>query len=127
MRKIMMLAAAVLCSLPLFAENDSTNFCSGNWKISKVCDGVTLKQCSFEGNLFNSPQFISVLEVSGKKVDVVEAPAESLVKTSVLAEEYKAVAAISLAIVGSYTVVKLVDKFFGASVVVNADNRKVEG
>ena len=95
MRKIMMLAAAVLCSLPLFAENDSTNFCSGNWKISKVCDGVTLKQCSFEGNLFNSPQFISVLEVSGKKVDVVEAPAESLVKTSVLAEEYKAVAAIN--------------------------------
>ena len=40
---------------------------------------------------------------------------------------YKAVAAISLAIVGSYTVVKLVDKFFGASVVINADTRKVEG
>ena len=40
---------------------------------------------------------------------------------------YKAVAAISLAIVGSYTVVKLVDKFFGASEVINADTRKVEG
>ena len=40
---------------------------------------------------------------------------------------YKAVAVLSLAAVGSYTVVKLVDKFFGASVVINADTRKVEG
>lgn len=40
---------------------------------------------------------------------------------------YKAVAVLSLAAVGIYTAIKLVDKLCGASVVINADNRKVEG
>ena len=39
---------------------------------------------------------------------------------------YKAVAVVSLAVVGIYTAIKLVDKLCGASVVINADNRKVE-
>ena len=39
---------------------------------------------------------------------------------------YKAVAVVSLAVVGIYTAVKFVDKLCGASVVVNADNRKVD-
>ena len=40
---------------------------------------------------------------------------------------YKAVTVLSLAAVGIYTAIKLVDKLCGASVVINADNRKVEG
>lgn len=39
---------------------------------------------------------------------------------------YKAVAVLSLAVVGIYSVKKVVDKFTDASVVINADNRKVE-
>lgn len=40
---------------------------------------------------------------------------------------YKAVTVVSLAVVGIYTAVKMVDKLCGASVIINADNRKVEG
>lgn len=38
---------------------------------------------------------------------------------------YKAVAVVSLAVVGIYTAVKFVDKLCGASVVVNAEAKSV--
>lgn len=40
---------------------------------------------------------------------------------------YKAIAVVSLAVISVYAAKKFVDKLYGASVVVNADTRKVEG
>lgn len=40
---------------------------------------------------------------------------------------YKPVAIIAATFVGAYAAKKIVDKLFGASVVVNANNRKVDG
>lgn len=40
---------------------------------------------------------------------------------------YKPVAIIAATFVGAYAAKKIVDKLFGASIVVNADNRKVDG
>lgn len=95
MKNILLTAVALLAGISLYAQNDSTAFFSGKWSEEKVSDGITLRQCSFDGNLFNSAQYISVLEISGRKVDIVEAPAESLVKTSQFAAAENAVVAVN--------------------------------
>lgn len=39
---------------------------------------------------------------------------------------YKSIAIVAATFVGAYAVVKVVDKVFTSSVVINADNRKVD-
>lgn len=52
------------------AQTDSVNFVSATWKSKKVDKGIVLKQCLFQGNLYNSNQHISILEVrEGKRTE----------------------------------------------------------
>lgn len=95
MKKSIIMALSMLVAFCANAQNDSSAFFSGNWSSEKICDGITLRQCAFNGNLFNSDQYVSVLEISGRKTDIVEAPEESLVKTSQMAQEENAIVAVN--------------------------------
>lgn len=95
MKKIFtgIIALLAACSLP--AQNDSLSFVNGNWTVTAVGDGLVLKQCQFKDGLFNSAQTISILEVTGRKLDLVEAPDRTLQKTTKMAGETGAAAAIN--------------------------------
>ncbi|MBQ0025430.1 MAG: phosphodiester glycosidase family protein [Bacteroidales bacterium] len=94
-KTVFSLVALMLCIVGASAQNDCSTFSSAAWETRTVSDGIVLKQCSFQGNLFDSFQYISVLEVSGRKVDIIDAPAETLQKTSQLAAQAGAAAAIN--------------------------------
>lgn len=95
MKKIFLAAILAVSFLNAAAQNDSAAFFSGNWSAKQVAEGIELKQCSFDGNLFSSSQYISVLEVKDRKLDVVEAADRTLETTSSLAKANGAVAAIN--------------------------------
>lgn len=95
MKKSVIFLVAILASLPLGAQNDSLTFFNGNWTSKQVADGIVLKQCHFDNGLFDSAQNISILEVKGRKLDLVEAPSGFLRKTSQLAEDAGAAAAVN--------------------------------
>lgn len=95
MKKIFIGIIALLAVCSLQAQNDSLTFVNGNWTVTQVGDGLVLKQCQFQDGLFDSAQVISILEVSGRKLDLVEAPDQTLQKTTKMAENAGAIAAIN--------------------------------
>lgn len=95
MKKFLTICIALLASISTYAQNDSLSFAQAQWSSEKVCEGVLLRQASFHGNIFNSDQNISVLEISGRKVDIIETAGTTLERTTTLAKEYGAVAAIN--------------------------------
>lgn len=98
MRKTFALIALfVAVTAEVSAQDDSVAFISGHWVQEAVGEGVVLKQCHFENkDLFGANQFVSILEISPElRIDVVNAPRETLVKTTSLASEYNAVAAVN--------------------------------
>lgn len=95
MKKSALLLVALLASFSLGAQNDSLAFISGNWTSQQAGEGLVLKQCHFADGLFNSAQNISVLEINGRALDLVEAPPQTLWKTSEFAGHYGAAAAVN--------------------------------
>jgi len=95
MKKTALLLIALFAAATLGAQNDSLTFVNGSWTSEQVGEGLTLKKCHFNDGLFDSAQNIAVLEVKGRKLDLVEAPAETLCKTTKLSEQYNAAAAIN--------------------------------
>jgi len=78
-----------------FAQNDSLSFFNGNWTENKVTNGVTVKQCHFDkGEFFGSNQYISLLEITKeRRIDII---ADSVLKkTSEMAKEVGALAAVN--------------------------------
>ena len=67
-------------------------------------------------------RFQTLIPAAGVKVQQSEA---GVVEPQNI-DGYKVAAVLTFAVVGIYTAVKLVDKLCGVSVVINADNRKVE-
>lgn len=87
-----------LVASPLSAQNrDSIALVDGAWTITKIEPGIELRQIHFsKRELFNSPQFISILEIepnSGKKIDIIASP--TLIETNTLAVQNNAIAAIN--------------------------------
>ncbi len=85
----------LLCSLPVFSQNDTASFVAGKWSSETIADGIVLKQCHFDnGELFGSNQFISVLEVApSRRIDIV---ADTILrKTTDFASSVMAVAAVN--------------------------------
>ncbi len=88
---------AVLFSITSYAQqSDSTDFAKGKWSEAAVANGMVLKQCDFsDSSLFNSNQYISVLEVDGMRFDIISAAKNTLEKTSKMAEKTNAEAAVN--------------------------------
>lgn len=79
------------------AQTDSATFVNGPWSRKKVAEGVTLRQCHFtEKSLFKANEFVSVLVIGPHRaMDVVESTPGKLEKTSKIASDNKAVAAVN--------------------------------
>lgn len=98
--------AAVFSIALLFAsfasaqESDSSAFCSAEWQEHEIGKGLVFRSASFNGNLFGSNQYISIIEVTKKNGEkgmpyLCFATEEDLTGTSVLAEKNGAAAAVN--------------------------------
>lgn len=80
------------------AQQDSMIFVKADWQTKKIARGIKLRQHWFQGNsLFNSNQFVSVLEVRQRKgieIDLGVEPRERKA-TSVFGRQENALAAIN--------------------------------
>lgn len=86
----------IFASTAAFAQDDESIFRDGAWESRTIDEGITLRQCQFEGSLFGSNQMVSILEIApGYQFDVIEAPAETLLKTTQFAYEAGAIAAVN--------------------------------
>ncbi len=102
---------SLMCMESLFSQNkistevvnmDSLLIVNGHWKYKKLTKGVSLLQMQFkDSSLFNSNQFISIIEIDkkiigkkrGVRFDILAK--EVLVETSNFAKEANAIAAIN--------------------------------
>ena len=68
-----LLALLLLSSLPLAAQ-ENTILSGAEWSDETVAEGIVLHRASFQGTLFDSNQYICVLEVApGARFDIVPA------------------------------------------------------
>jgi hypothetical protein len=58
---------SILISFQLFAQSDSLALINAEWQKEKISQGVVLKTFWFQNSLFNSNQFVSILEIKQKK------------------------------------------------------------
>lgn len=95
-----LLAASLLLSVAAFAQNDSLTFANANWKVKNVDKGITLKEFHFTGDskIFDSNQYISIIEIDSKKAKGRFALASNLgyiTPTSKFAKDSNAVVAMN--------------------------------
>ena len=85
----------VFSLIPLQAQTDGL-LSVAEWSHDAVDEGITLHRAAFEGSLFDSNQYLCVLEVApGVRFDIVAADDKTLIKTTDLAARTGAVAAIN--------------------------------
>lgn len=88
---------SILISFALFAQSDSLAVVNAEWKKEKISQGVVLKTFWFQNTLFNSNQFVSVLEIKQKKrleFDIGYDP-KKLIITSDFGTQANAIAALN--------------------------------
>jgi exopolysaccharide biosynthesis protein len=88
---------SILISFALFAQSDSLAVVNAEWKKEKISPGVILKTCWFQNTLFNSNQFVSVLEIKQKKKYEFDIGYETkkLITTSDFGKQANAIAALN--------------------------------
>lgn len=89
------LLAVLFLSLPLRAQQSELLWV-GDWHHEPVAEGITLHRAAFNESLFGANQYLCVLEVApGARFDIVPAADRTLERTSALAEQRGAVAAVN--------------------------------
>ena len=81
----------------LFAQSDSLAVVNAGWKKEKINPGVILKTFWFQNTLFNSNQFVSILEIKQRKkleFDLGYDP-KKLITTSDFGKQANAIAALN--------------------------------
>lgn len=88
---------SILISFGLFAQSDSLAVVNAEWKKEKISPGVILKTYWFQNTLFNSNQFVSVLEIKQKKKFEFDIGYETkkLITTSDFGKQANAIAALN--------------------------------
>ena len=68
-KRFALLALLALVSFGAFAQNDSLTFVNAKWNVKKIAKGITLKEFHFTGDskIFDSNQYISIIEIDSKK------------------------------------------------------------
>ena len=99
-RRLLFLAASVFFAVAAFAQNDSLTFVNAKWNVKQVDKGITLKEFHFTGDskIFDSNQYISIIEIDTKKAKGRFALASDLGKitpTSKFAKDSGAVVAMN--------------------------------
>lgn len=69
MKRVFVLLVAMAAAFASFAQNDSLTFVNAEWSVKNVGKGITLKQYHFKGDnqLFESNQYISIIEIDTRK------------------------------------------------------------
>ena len=69
MKKLFLMVFAVAMAFGAAAQNDSLTFVNAKWNVKKIGKGITLKEYHFTGDekIFDSNQYISVVEIDAKK------------------------------------------------------------
>lgn len=105
LRRQIVLISLVLVSIVSWGQGksfsaDSLSFLSGNWQNSSLIKGIVHKSVHFNsGELFNSNQFVSVIEIKPESSTRIEIyPSPILIQTSVMAAE----AGAKIALNGSF-------------------------
>jgi len=88
---------SILISFQLFAQSDSLAVVNAKWKKEKISHGVVLKTFWFQNTLFNSNQFVSVLEIKqNKKLEFdIGYDTKKLITTSDFGKQANSMAAIN--------------------------------
>jgi len=88
---------SIFISFGLFAQSDSLAVINAEWKKEKINPGVILKTFWFQNTLFNSNQFISILEIKQKKKLEFDIgyDAKKLITTSDFGKQANALAALN--------------------------------
>lgn len=97
MRTLKLLSLAVLfVFISCKSDINKETILNANWKTEKLKDGIILKTCQFD-SLFNSKQFISILELSREyNGELILSHADSLlIPTSTIGEKSDALAGIN--------------------------------
>lgn len=92
--------SVLLCSITgfLFAQYDSATLTNASWMVKKIAKRVQWKSIHITGNqLFNANQNINIIEISprARKIRLAVAYSDSLDKTSAIALQHHALAAIN--------------------------------
>ena len=97
MKRLILTITTIFTGLCLYAQNDSSTIVNSAWNRKNVTEGVTYRFIHFNnGELFNSNQFISIIEISDFPANKIEIyPSPELKETSVMASEKGALAAIN--------------------------------
>ena len=68
-RRLLFLVAAVFFAVAAFAQNDSLTFVNAKWNVKEIGKGIVLKEFHFTGDskIFDSNQYISIVEIDSKK------------------------------------------------------------
>ncbi|MCR5710594.1 MAG: phosphodiester glycosidase family protein, partial [Bacteroidales bacterium] len=95
-----LLCTAAVCALLALTgtvrAQDAGILSAASWTTEKVAEGVILHTAAFEGNLFDSNQYLCVLEVApGVRFDIVSSEEGKLEKTTAMAAKTGAVAAVN--------------------------------
>lgn len=69
MKKLLLMVIAVAMTFGAAAQNDSLTFVNAKWNVKEIGKGITLKEHHFTGDekIFDSNQYISVVEINVKK------------------------------------------------------------
>ncbi len=91
-----LIVIVVLClSFPLWAQ-ESELLWVGEWHHEPVAEGITLHRAAFSENLFGANQYLCVLEVApGVRFDIVPSAEKTLARTSEIADNCGAIAAVN--------------------------------
>ena len=91
----MSVVVVISLSFPLRAQEPELLWV-GEWQHEAVAEGITLHRAAFAGSLFGANQYLCVLEVApGARFDIVLAADRTLERTSVIAAQRGAVAAVN--------------------------------
>lgn len=85
-------------TLTVLAQTDSVAIVNANWQQKKLAKGVNWEYVHFNQNdLFNANQWISIVKIApgSKSVKLTMAYSDSLERTSIIAKNHKAIAAIN--------------------------------
>ena len=67
MKNLKFLFVTFLITVNVFAQADSVVFVTSKWQTQKIAKGMILNQYSFKGNIFNSNQTVSILEINSNR------------------------------------------------------------
>ena len=67
MKNLKFLFVTFLITVNVLAQADSITFVTSKWQTQKIAKGMILNQYSFKGNIFNSNQTVSILEINSNR------------------------------------------------------------